>query len=47
MKINYKYVLGILVVVLICGTCIYAVKEVRDQEKDYRASFRSIIVYCS
>jgi len=40
MKVNFKYILVSLGVVVVCGTCIYAVKEVRDQEKDYRSQFQ-------
>jgi hypothetical protein len=39
MKITLKYILISSAVILVCGTCIYAVKEVRDQEKDYRNQF--------
>ena len=39
MKATLKYILFSLVVILVCGTCIYAIKEVRDQEKDYRNQF--------
>lgn len=39
MKITLKYILLSSAVILVCGTCIYAVKEVRDQEKDYRNQF--------
>jgi membrane-bound lytic murein transglycosylase D len=39
MKTNIKYILLSLVVIAVCGTCIFAVKEVRNQEKDYRTQF--------
>jgi membrane-bound lytic murein transglycosylase D len=39
MKITLKYILISSAVILVSGTCIYAVKEVRDQEKDYRNQF--------
>lgn len=39
MKINFKYILISVMILVVCGTCIYAVKEVRDQEKDYRNQF--------
>ncbi|MGA2823487.1 MAG: lytic transglycosylase domain-containing protein, partial [Bacteroidales bacterium] len=39
MKITLKYILLSSAVILVCGTCIYAVKEVRNQEKDYRNQF--------
>ncbi len=39
MKVNLKYIFTGLAVVLVCGTCIFAVKEVRDQEKEYRNQF--------
>jgi membrane-bound lytic murein transglycosylase D len=39
MKITFKYILISMAVGLVCGTCIYAVKEVRDQEKEYRNQF--------
>ena len=39
MKTILKYILFGTAVILVCGTCIYAVKEVRDQEKDYRSQF--------
>ena len=39
MKITLKYILISAVVILVCGTCIYAVKEVRNQQNDYRNQF--------
>jgi len=39
MKITLKYILLSTSVILVCGIFIYAVKEVRDQEKDYRNQF--------
>ncbi|HZX63211.1 MAG TPA: lytic transglycosylase domain-containing protein [Bacteroidales bacterium] len=39
MKVTLKYILITLGVFLVCGTFIYAVIEVRDQEKDYRNQF--------
>jgi hypothetical protein len=39
MKITLKYILFSTTVILVCGTCIYAVKEVRDQQMDYRNQF--------
>lgn len=39
MKVALRYILISTMVILVCGTCIYAVKEVRDQEKDYRNQF--------
>lgn len=39
MKTTLKYILFSFAVILVCGICIYAVKEVRDQEKDYRNQF--------
>ena len=39
MKITIKYILISATVILVCGTCIYAVKEVRNQENDYRNQF--------
>ncbi|MCX6247935.1 MAG: lytic transglycosylase domain-containing protein [Bacteroidetes bacterium] len=39
MKSTLKYIILISAVILVCGTCIYAVKEVRDQQKDYRNQF--------
>jgi len=39
MKTTPKYILFSFAVILVCGTCIYAVKEVRDQKKDYRNQF--------
>jgi len=39
MKITLKYIILSSAVILVCGTCIYAVKEVRDQEKEYRNQY--------
>ena len=39
MNANLKYILFSIVVIAVCGTCIYAVKEVRNQEKDYHTQF--------
>jgi membrane-bound lytic murein transglycosylase D len=39
MKVTIKYFLISTAVILVCGTCIFAVREVRDQEKDYRNQF--------
>jgi hypothetical protein len=39
MKIIAKYILVCLAVILVCGTCIYAVREIRDQQKEYRSQF--------
>jgi len=39
MKITPKYVFTGLFIVLVCGTCIYAVREVRNQDRDYRSQF--------
>ncbi len=39
MKITFKHILISMAVIVVCGTCIFAVKEVRDQEKDYRNQF--------
>jgi membrane-bound lytic murein transglycosylase D len=39
MKVTLKYILLYCAVILVCGTCIYAVKEVRDQQKEYRNQF--------
>ena len=39
MKITLKYFLIYATVVMVCGTCIFAVKEVRNQENDYRNQF--------
>jgi hypothetical protein len=40
MKITLKYILISLSVIIVCGTFIYAVKEVRDQQRDYRTLFQ-------
>jgi membrane-bound lytic murein transglycosylase D len=39
MKSTLRYILVSAAVFLVCGTCIYAVKEVRDQQKEYRKQF--------
>jgi membrane-bound lytic murein transglycosylase D len=39
MKTTLKYILISAAVILVCGTCIYAVKEVRNRENDYRNQF--------
>jgi len=39
MKFSLKYFLTLLVIILVCGTCIYAVIEVRNKEKDYHDQF--------
>jgi hypothetical protein len=39
MKRPYRYILTGLLVFVVFGTCIFAVKEVRDQEKEYRSQF--------
>jgi membrane-bound lytic murein transglycosylase D len=39
MKTPLKYILISFIVLLVCGTCIYAVKEIRNQDQDYRIQF--------
>ena len=39
LKTTLKYILISLAVILVCGTCIYAVKEIRNQDQDYRVQF--------
>jgi membrane-bound lytic murein transglycosylase D len=39
MKSRNHYIILGAALLLICGTCIYAVKEVKDQQKDYRQQF--------
>ncbi|MCX6243497.1 MAG: lytic transglycosylase domain-containing protein [Bacteroidetes bacterium] len=39
MKNNLKYILFFTGIILVCGTCIYAVKEIRNQDQDYRVQF--------
>jgi membrane-bound lytic murein transglycosylase D len=38
-KQKLKYILISIIVALVCGTCIYAVREVRNQDEDYRIQF--------
>jgi membrane-bound lytic murein transglycosylase D len=39
MKVTLNYILLYSAAILVFGTCIYAVKEVRDQQKEYRNQF--------